>query len=112
MTPRDANALAGLRAARRWLWTGEHRWWKGLDVRRVCAAVKKAYMNGYISREEWQDAWAVLAASMQTTTSKTLMEWIAENGGAEWLETATDRDKQQVRHLWLEKLISDLEARG
>jgi len=40
------------------------------------------------------------------------MEWIAENGGAEWLKTATDRDKQQVRYLWLEQLISDLEARG
>jgi hypothetical protein len=49
---------------------------------------------------------------MQTTTSKTLMEWIAENGGAEWVDKATDRDKQQVRHLWLEQLISDLEARG
>lgn len=111
MTPRDANALAGLRAAREWLWDGEHPlyWYESITV---CAAIEFANIWGRITHEEWKDAWAVLAASMQTKTSKTLMEWIAENGGAEWVDKATDRDKQQVRHLWLEQLISDLEARG
>ena len=110
MTPRDANALAGLRAAREWLWDGknEKAWY---EVKTVCGAVELAQIVGRIAWGEWQDAWAVLAASMQTTTSKTLLDWIRENGGAEWLKTATDRDKQQVRHLWLEQLIADLESR-
>lgn len=78
----------------------------------VCECAYSAYVDSKINKKELKDTYALLAASMQTKTSKTLMEWIAENGGAEWLETATDRDKQQVRHLWLEQLISDLEARG
>jgi len=113
MTPRDANALAGLRAARAYLWDGSPQTdWFGFRVNGVCAAVKVAFLLGHITHAQWQDAWKLIAAAMQTTTSKTLMEWIAENGGAEWVDKATDRDKQQVRHLWLEQLISDLEARG
>ncbi len=111
MTPRDANALAGLRAARMYLWDGVHERFAYHRIT-ICASVEQAYNDFYIGKSSWEDAWAVLAASMNTKTSKTLMEWIAENGGAEWVDKATGRDKQQVRHLWLEQLISDLEARG
>jgi len=111
MTPRDANALAGLRAAREFLWDGA-----GIrpdrQVSTICRASERAWHLFRIDSKEFGDSWALLGAALGTKTSKSLMEWIAENGGAEWVDKATDRDKQQVRHLWLEQLISDLEARG
>ena len=110
MTPRDANALAGLRAARGILWDGND--WDEWPISQICIAIRCAWRGGLITREEWNDAWALLGSALETKTSKSLLDWIRENGGAEWLKTATDRDKQQVRHLWLEQLISDLEARG
>lgn len=113
MTPRDANALAGLRAARWYLWHGVGpRLYDASESDFICWAAKLACRDGKINPLQLGDTWLFLGAALGTKTSKTLMEWIAENGGAEWLETATDRDKQQVRHLWLEQLISDLEARG